>query len=170
MDVTKGSAENTVVYNQKRKMSLTIKVNGIQYHMLVNPTDKVIDLLRDRILLFGTKESCGVGRCGACTILLEGQTVNSCLLMAYQVNGKSMTTIEGVGGEELDYVQEAFLKEGAFQCGYCTSGMIMAVKNLLETNLSPSEEEIKEALAGNICRCTGYGGIIRAVQSLASME
>nr|WP_233548036.1 (2Fe-2S)-binding protein [Rummeliibacillus sp. POC4] len=143
-------------------------INGDKYILKTSPTEKLVNILRDELQLVGTKISCGIGRCGACSILVDGALVNSCLLMAYQVNGKSITTIEGMGGVSLDEIQEAFLLEGGFQCGYCTPGMILAVKYLLSMQPNPTEEDIKEALSGNLCRCTGYGGIIRAVQSLAN--
>nr|WP_241155120.1 (2Fe-2S)-binding protein [Rummeliibacillus sp. TYF005] len=143
-------------------------INGDKYILKTSPTEKLVNILRDELQLVGTKISCGIGRCGACSILVDGALVNSCLLMAYQVNGKSITTIEGMGGVSLDEIQEAFLLEGGFQCGYCTPGMILAVKYLLSMQPNPTEADIKEALSGNLCRCTGYGGIIRAVQSLAN--
>jgi len=170
MDVKNGELQNLLYVNDQQTMTLYITVNRVQYELQVHPTDKLVDLLRNELLLTGTKVSCGIGRCGACSVLVDGELTNACLLMAFQVNGKKITTIEGVGGNQLDEVQQAFLQEGGFQCGYCTSGMIMAVKSLLAENTSPSECDIKEALSGNLCRCTGYGGIIRAVQCLASKE
>ena len=156
--------------NDRQKMNLSITVNNTPYELDVHPTDKLIDILRDNLQLTGTKISCGIGRCGACSVQVDGELVNSCLLMAFQVNGKTIQTIEGVGTNGLDEVQQASLQEGGFQCGYCTSGMVMAVKSLLAENPSPSECEIKEGLSGNLCRCTGYGGIIRAVQCLSKKE
>ena len=170
MDLSNKVLENTSSTNNEQTIALTITVNETKYELQTRPTEKLINILRDQLDFVGTKVSCGIGRCGACSILLDGELVNSCFIMAYQVNGKSITTIEGLGNVTIDEVQEAFLKEGGFQCGYCTSGMIMSVKNLLALNPAPSEEDIKEALAGNLCRCTGYGGIIRAVQSLANKK
>ena len=164
MDINNKVLDNLI----DSKMTLTFKVNGEKYEIEAPPTEKLINILRENLNFIGTKISCGIGRCGACSVLIDDELVNSCFVMAYQANGKTITTIEGLGGVTVDEVQEAFLTEGGFQCGYCTSGMIMAVKYLLGFNPNPSESEIKEALAGNLCRCTGYGGIIRAVQSLAA--
>ena len=147
-------------------MTLTVTVNNELFELQVPPCETLTNVLRNNLQLTGTKTSCGIGRCGACSILVDGELVNACLMMAYQVDGKSITTIEGLKQYSLDEVQNAFLKEGGFQCGYCTSGMIIAVKTLLDRNPNPQEADIKEALAGNLCRCTGYGGILRAVQYL----
>ena len=157
---------NALALNDENEITLSITINNEHYEIQVPPTETLVVILRDYLQLTGTKVSCTIGRCGACSVLLDGELVNACLLMAYQVNGKSITTIEGLKQISMDDVQQAFLKEGGFQCGYCTSGMILAVKTLLETNANPQECDIKEALSGNLCRCTGYGGIIRAVQSL----
>ena len=157
---------NTLTVKNENLITLSMTINTEQYEIKVPPTETLVVILRDYLNLTGTKVSCTIGRCGACSVLLDGELVNACLLMAYQVNGKSITTIEGLKQISMDDVQQAFLKEGGFQCGYCTSGMILAVKTLLERNANPQESDIKEALSGNLCRCTGYGGIIRAVQSL----
>ena len=157
---------NALALNDENKITLSMTINNEHYEIQVPPTETLVVILRDYLNLTGTKVSCTIGRCGACSVLLDGELVNACLLMAYQVNGKSITTIEGLRHISMDDVQQAFLKEGGFQCGYCTSGMVLAVKTLLETNANPQECDIKEALSGNLCRCTGYGGIIRAVQSL----
>lgn len=167
MDINNKVLENPVLTNSNQMITLTFTVNEEKYNIQTLPTEKLINILRDQLHFVGTKISCGIGRCGACSVLIDNELVNSCFVMAYQVNGKSITTIEGLGGATIDEVQEAFLQEGGFQCGYCTSGMIMAVKYLLALNPAPTESDIKEALSGNLCRCTGYGGIIRAVQSLA---
>ena len=125
----------------------------------------MLDLLRDTLNLTGTKEACGQGECGACTVLLDNEAVNSCLVLAEQVDGKSVTTIEGLAKDGvLDPLQQAFVDCGAIQCGFCTPGMIMSAKGLLLKNPNPTEEEIKEAVEGNICRCTGYVKIIEAVK------
>ncbi|MUT67069.1 (2Fe-2S)-binding protein [Paenibacillus sp. NEAU-GSW1] len=145
-------------------------INDRELNLNIMPSRRLLSVLRDELGLTGTKRSCEIGRCGACMVLVDGEPVNSCLTMAYQCEGKTVTTIEGItasaqslsGG--LDPVQRAFLEEGGFQCGYCTPGMIVSVKALLEHTPDPSEEEIEEALSGNICRCTGYGGIKRAVR------
>ncbi|RIJ66423.1 (2Fe-2S)-binding protein [Rummeliibacillus sp. POC4] len=168
MDVNNTALHNDLAIEDQQTFTLNIMINGDKYILKTSPTEKLVNILRDELQLVGTKISCGIGRCGACSILVDGALVNSCLLMAYQVNGKSITTIEGMGGVSLDEIQEAFLLEGGFQCGYCTPGMILAVKYLLSMQPNPTEEDIKEALSGNLCRCTGYGGIIRAVQSLAN--
>ena len=143
------------------KMKLTLTVNGVLHRLEVAPVVRLLDILRENLGLTGTKMSCEIGRCGACAIHMNGQLVNSCLVMAYQANEASICTIEGL---EENPIQKAFLEEGGFQCGYCTPGMIMAVKALLDTNPNPAEQQIQEALSGNLCRCTGYGGIFRAVE------
>ncbi len=145
-----------------------IQINFILNNQKVNasvaPDTRLIDLLRDTFHLTGTKESCGQGECGACTILVEGLAVHSCLMLAAQADGCNIVTIEGLEANgELDALQNAFLAAGAIQCGYCTPGMIMAAKGLLLQNPKPTLEEIKEAMAGNICRCTGYKKIQEAV-------
>ncbi|MFC7322592.1 (2Fe-2S)-binding protein [Halobacillus campisalis] len=148
-------------------LNLTINENPVK--LQVEPTARLVDILRDELQLTGTKISCGIGRCGACSVMIDGQLVNACLTMAYQADQTSITTIEGVSrDQEIDPIQKAFLEEGGFQCGYCTPGMVMAVKVLLEEVPVPTEEDIKMALSGNLCRCTGYGGIIRAVQRMAA--
>lgn len=131
----------------------------------VKPNTRLIDLLRETFHLTGTKESCGQGECGACTVLADGKAVHSCLMLASQADGCAIVTIEGLEKSgELDALQNAFLSAGAIQCGYCTPGMIMAAKGLLLQNPKPTIEEIKEAMAGNICRCTGYKKIQDAVR------
>lgn len=166
MDINHTVLHSLSAIEENQEITLNLLINGDKYEIQASPTEKLIHILRDQLQLVGTKVSCGIGRCGACSVLIEGALVNSCLVMAYQVNGKSITTIEGIGGVSIDEIQEAFLLEGGFQCGYCTSGMIIAIKYLLTMQPNPTEEDIKEALAGNLCRCTGYGGIIRAVQRL----
>ncbi len=146
-------------------LKLTLKVNGNEHMVEVPPAQRLLEVLRENLGMTGTKRSCEIGRCGACMVLVEGEPVNACLIMAYQAQGKSVTTIEGVcQGEKLHAVQKAFLEEGGFQCGYCTPGMILSVKALLDRNADPSDSDIEEALSGNLCRCTGYGGILRAVR------
>ncbi len=131
--------------------------------MVARPSERLLSLLREKLGLTGTKISCELGRCGACMVLMDGKLVNSCLVMAFQSNGKAITTIEGVAGEDAHGIQQAFMEEGGFQCGYCTPGMIISVKALLDETPNPTIEHIREGLSGNLCRCTGYGGIIRAV-------
>ncbi|PLS03272.1 (2Fe-2S)-binding protein [Neobacillus cucumis] len=147
------------------KIELTLTVNGVLHQLQVAPAARLLDILREDLGLPGTKMSCEIGRCGACSVQMDGQLVNSCLVMAYQANQASITTIEGLGEGVCHPIQKAFLEEGGFQCGYCTPGMIMAVKALLDSNSTPNKHEIQEALSGNLCRCTGYGGIIRSVES-----
>ena len=169
MDV-KQQVVSEVALNNENLMTLTVTINNENIEMQVPPAQSLAVILRDYLQLTGTKVSCSIGRCGACSILVDGELVNACLMMAYQADGKSITTIEGLRQISLDEVQEAFLKEGGFQCGYCTSGMVIAVKALLDRNPNPQESDIKEALAGNLCRCTGYGGILRAVQYLIKQK
>jgi len=126
---------------------------------------RLLDLLRDDLHLTGTKEGCGKGECGACTVIMNGELIASCLVLAPQADGAVITTIEGIGnGENLDPIQEAFIETGAVQCGFCTPGMILATKKLLEENTHPREEEIKRGISGNLCRCTGYQKIIDAIK------
>lgn len=169
MDV-KQEVVTEVALNNENLMTLTVTINSENIELQVPPTQSLAVVLRNYLQLTGTKVSCSIGRCGACSILVDGELVNACLMMAYQADGKSITTIEGLKQISLDDVQEAFLKEGGFQCGYCTSGMVIAVKALLDRNPNPQESDIKEALAGNLCRCTGYGGILRAVQYLIKQQ
>lgn len=142
----------------------TATVNGQAVQLTVAPTRRLIDILREDLGLTGTKWACEIGRCGACAVLLDGYLVNACLTLAYQAEGRSVQTIEGLGQGEPTAVQEAFLTEGAFQCGYCTAGMVMAVTALLAAPGPLSDEQIREGLAGNLCRCTGYAAIVRAVR------
>lgn len=146
---------------------LTCSINGMDREIYAPPVKRLLSILRDDLALTGTKRSCEIGRCGACMVLIDGKPMNSCLTMAYQCEGKSIETIEGVSAAGLDPIQQAFLEEGGFQCGYCTPGMIISVKALLDDNPDPTDDEIAEALSGNICRCTGYGGIWRAVKLAA---
>lgn len=148
------------------KQVLSFKVNGEDYEVLVEPHQTLLDVLRDELGLTGTKHGCDDGKCGACTVLLNGKPVRSCLTLALSVKGKEVTTIEGLAKDgELHPIQKAFIDHGAIQCGFCTPGMIMTSKAFLEKNPKPSEEEIKEALSGNICRCTGYVKIIEAIKA-----
>ncbi|QYR19069.1 (2Fe-2S)-binding protein [Paenibacillus sp. sptzw28] len=143
---------------------LSCHINGEPVTIGVSPAKRLLSVLRDDLQLTGTKRSCEIGRCGACMVLMDGVPVNACLTMAYQCTGKQITTIEGLSQDGLHPVQQAFLEEGGYQCGYCTPGMIISVKALLDENPDPTQEEVEEALSGNLCRCTGYGGIVRAVQ------
>jgi carbon-monoxide dehydrogenase small subunit len=147
---------------------IQIEVNRIPYKVLVHSSATLLDLLREELGLKGTKKGCDQGHCGACTVIMDGQTVNACLILAVQADGKKITTIEGLSyGEKLDPLQEAFVEEGAVQCGFCTPGMILSAKALLSRTESPSEEEIREALSGNLCRCSGYVRTVRAVRKAA---
>ncbi|MBM7563303.1 (2Fe-2S)-binding protein [Paenibacillus sacheonensis] len=140
-------------------------VNGEDVQLRLPADKRLLAIIREDMELTGTKRSCEIGRCGACMVLIDGKPVNACLTMAYQCSGKAITTIEGLARpESLHPVQQAFLDEGGYQCGYCTPGMIISVTALLEDIPNPSEGEIEEALSGNLCRCTGYGGIVRAVK------
>ncbi len=142
-------------------MKIKFKLNGKDVSLDVAGSERVIDLLRDTLELVGTKEGCGKGECGACTILLDGRPVSSCLMISAQLVGREVTTIEGVMGSQ---VQEAFTATGAVQCGFCSPGAILSATALLAKNKRPSREEIKHALSGNLCRCTGYEKIIEAVE------
>ncbi len=150
------------------KQRVSFKINGDGYEVEVEPRESLLDVLREKLSLTGTKKGCNTGDCGACTVILEGKPVNSCLVLAVEVEGKEVLTIEGVAqGGKLHPLQEAFIQYGAVQCGYCTPGMILSAKALLDENPSPSEEEIKRAISGNLCRCTGYVKIIEAIQMAA---
>ena len=147
---------------------IELRVNGGLHRLEVEPRDRLIDVLRDRLGLTGTKEGCGTGECGACTVILDGRPVNSCLVLAVRADGRDVETIEGLGTpQDLHPLQEAFVEHGALQCGFCGSGMLMTAKALLDRNPEPTEEEIRVALAGNLCRCTGYGKIVESVQVAA---
>jgi carbon-monoxide dehydrogenase small subunit len=143
---------------------INVIVNGRLYSGEISPGLRLVDFLRDELKLKGTKEGCSEGECGACTVIMDGQTVNSCLVLAASCNNSEITTIEGVGGEELHPIQKAFLEAGAVQCGYCIPGMVLSAKAILDKNLEASEEEIKEGISGNLCRCTGYQKIVEGVQ------
>ncbi|MGD2046795.1 MAG: (2Fe-2S)-binding protein [Gemmatimonadota bacterium] len=145
-------------------------VNGEPAEFLCDPGERLIDALRDRLGLTGTKEGCGTGDCGACSVLLNGRLVPSCLVLAAEVDGQEVLTVEGVAtGDALHPLQQAFLEEAALQCGVCTPGLIVAAKALLDRVPDPTEEEIRYWLAGNLCRCTGYDKIVRAVTSAAAV-
>ena len=147
---------------------INLTVNGVRHEFEVEPKMKLVDLLRNQLGLTGTKEGCGKGECGACSILLDGELVSSCLIMAFQADGKEILTIEGLGSSgNLHPIQQAFIDNGAVQCGYCTPGMILAAKALLDRNPEPNEEEINRGISGNLCRCTGYQKIVDAIQDAA---
>jgi len=145
-------------------MQINFAVNGEQRTLEVYPVARLLDVLREELELTGTKEGCGEGECGACTVILNGEIVNSCLVPVAQVNGADITTIEGVAGEEqLHAVQQSFIEHGGAQCGICTPGMVLAAVDLLQRNPQPSEADIRTGLAGNLCRCTGYMKIFESV-------
>jgi aerobic carbon-monoxide dehydrogenase small subunit len=148
------------------KKELHINVNGDEHHLLVATQRTLLEVLRDQLGLTGTKNGCGAGECGACTVLLDGQPVNSCLTLAHEADGREVVTIEGLAqGGVLHPVQQAFVEEGAIQCGFCTPGMVLTTKALLDRNPDPTQEEILEGLRGNLCRCTGYVKIVEAVKT-----
>ncbi|MCA1283752.1 (2Fe-2S)-binding protein [Salipiger bermudensis] len=150
------------------KLHVTTTINGDEVEFLARPDQTLLSALRDELNLTGSKEGCGSGDCGACSIEVNGRVTCACLMLAAEAGGKTITTIEGVADHgELHPVQRHFLQEAALQCGFCTPGIIVAAKNLLERNPDPTEEEIRFWLAGNLCRCTGYDKIIRAVQAAA---
>jgi len=146
-------------------MVIRFQCNGKPVQLEAEPEARVIDVLRDELGLTGTKEGCGRGECGACTVLLDGKPVNACLLLAGKIADREIVTIEGIASEDgsLHPIQEAFLDKGAVQCGFCTPGMVLSTKALLDENSSPKIDEIEEALSGNLCRCTGYGKIVEGV-------
>lgn len=147
---------------------LKITVNGTYYEVDVDPRMTLVEFLRNELGLTGTKESCGAGVCGACTVLLEGKAVKSCLILALQAENKEVVTIEGIrSGKHLHPLQKAFLDYGAVQCGFCSPGMILSAKALLDGTPNPSEEEVRYALVGNLCRCGGYVKIVKAVLKCA---
>ncbi|ATW24633.1 (2Fe-2S)-binding protein [Candidatus Formimonas warabiya] len=150
---------------------IKFELNGRDVEAEVKSEMRLIDLLREVFDLTSVREGCGQGECGACTVILDEQAVNSCLVLAAQVNGCQVTTTEGLkNGAELDPIQKTFISEGAIQCGYCTPGMIMSAKALLSENKKPTLDDVKEALSGNLCRCTGYEKIFRAIHKVANQE
>jgi carbon-monoxide dehydrogenase small subunit len=147
-------------------IKVSFVINGKKREVEIPPNISLLELLRDHLNLTGTKRGCEVGECGACTVLLDGKPVYACLLLAPKVDGRQITTIEGIGEEgELHFLQEAFITHGAVQCGFCTPGMILAAKALIDENPYPSKEEIEEAISGNLCRCTGYWQIVKAIEA-----
>lgn len=148
------------------RQELRVTVNGDKYHLLIDSNRTLLDVIRNEMGLTGTKNGCEMGECGACTVLVNGRPTNACLLLALEADGKEVVTIEGLGeGENLDPVQESFIERGAIQCGFCTPGMIISAKAVLDKNPKSDVEEIKKGLRGNLCRCTGYVKIIDAVQA-----
>ena len=150
------------------KIEIRATINGREIDAAVKPNQTLLEWLRDDLRLRGSREGCGVGVCGSCTVLVDGRPVSSCLMLATNAEGKEIRTIEGLAqGDALDPVQQAFMEQSAFQCGYCTSGMIMATKALLASNPRPSEAEVRDYLSGNICRCGTYQEVMAAIKSLA---
>ena len=151
----------------RSKKTISVTVNGAEHTLTIPPDRVLLDMLRENLGLTGTKRGCGNGECGACSVIMDGVLVNSCLVPAMKANGSEILTVEGLGDEGgLHPIQEAFLEKGAVQCGFCTPGMLLAAKNLLDQNPHPSIEEIKKAISGNLCRCTGYTKIIQALESV----
>ena len=150
------------------KLLLSSIINGAEHSVLVDPRDTLLELLRDRIGLTGTKEGCGNGNCGTCTVLMDGAPVNACLVLALEVAGREVQTIEGLAtAGELHPIQSALVELGGTQCGFCTPGIVLSAKALLDANPTPGEAEIRQAIAGNLCRCTGYGKIVEAIATAA---
>ena len=152
------------------KQDMVLKVNGVTYNVCVEIHRTLVEVIRDTIGLTGTKKSCSEGECGACTVLMDGKPVASCLVLAVAAQGKEITTIEGLAhGTKLDPVQEAFVKHTAIQCGYCTPGMVMMAKAFLSENKKPTPAEVRKAISGNLCRCTGYQQIVDAIISASEL-
>jgi len=149
-------------------MKITFQINGVEREIDAPPMKRLLDALREDLRLTGTKEGCGEGECGACSVMLDGEVINSCLVPACQASGANIFTVEGLAQDgRLDPLQQAFLECGAAQCGICTPGMLIAARSLLDTKPHPTRDEIKEAIAGNLCRCTGYVKIIDAIERAA---
>ena len=148
------------------KRDITLTINQQVESLAVDDADTLLEVLRDRFKFWSVRESCGVGACGTCTVLLDGKPVSSCFLLAARADGHEVTTLEGLSdGESLHPIQQAWVEERALQCAYCTPGFVLSVKTLLEENPNPSDEEVREYLAGNLCRCAGYADILRAVRT-----
>jgi carbon-monoxide dehydrogenase small subunit len=148
------------------KNNIILTINNKAYDLSVEPKVTLLEVLRDQLRLTGTKVGCNMGDCGACAVIMDGKPVNACLVLAVQANGRDILTVEGLADErELHPIQRAFLEKGAVQCGFCTPGMLLSAKGLLDQNPTPSVEEIKVAISGNLCRCTGYVKIIEAIKS-----
>lgn len=147
------------------KREITLRVNDRDETLVIDDADTLLEVLRDRLKLWSVRESCGVGACGSCTVLLDGRPVSACLLLAARATGKEIITLEGLGdGQSLHPIQEAFVNERALQCAYCTPGFVLSVKALLDETPNPSDDEIRDYLSGNLCRCAGYADILRAVR------
>lgn len=159
------------VESGKRKVTLSLKVNGHQVVRDVDPSMTLLHFLRDDLKLLGTKEACGEGECGACTVIMNGKAVTSCIILAVEAEDAEITTVEGLAKDgEISILQEEFISQDALQCGFCTPGFLMSTRALLDNNPNPSDEEIVEALSGNLCRCTGYIPIMNAAKRAAERE
>jgi carbon-monoxide dehydrogenase small subunit len=152
-------------------MKFSFRINGLDRNVQAAPMKRLLDVLREDLRLTGTKEGCGEGECGACSVILDGEVINSCLVPVCQVQGSAILTVEGLARDgRLDPLQRAFLECGGAQCGICTPGMLIAARALLDSNAQPTRDEVKEAIAGNLCRCTGYVRIIDAIEQAAQMK
>lgn len=152
------------------KQLIQLEVNGVLYEVAVKPWATLVDVLRDDLGLTGTKKGCERGECGACTVLMDNRAVNACLVLAVEAQGKKIVTVEGLARDgELDPLQKAFIELAALQCGFCTPGMLMSAKALLMENPRPTEDEIRKAIAGNLCRCTGYTRIVQAIRKASEI-
>ena len=154
------------------KVQLHLKVNGMEHKIEVEPRRTLLELIREDLELTGTKEGCSLGECGTCTVLLDGRPIKSCITLAVQANGREVTTIEGLEGSDgtLHPLQQAFMEHGAIQCGFCTPGMVLSAKALLDENPRPTEMEVRQAIAGNLCRCTGYQKIVEAILAVGKQR
>ena len=153
------------------RFKVNFQVNGEPVELDVRPSETLLETLRDRLELTGAKEGCGLGACGSCTVLLDGLPTRSCIVLTAEVDGSEVTTIEGLAeGEKLDPVQESFMEKGAVQCGFCTPGMILTARSLLDRNPRPTREEVIRSISSNVCRCTGYKKIVEAVEAVSSTE
>ncbi len=145
-----------------------LNVNGEKYEVIARPRESLLDILRNKLQLTGTKIGCNEGDCGACTVIMDGRTVNACLVLAVEAEGRKIITVEGLAqGPQLHPLQEAFIQHGGFQCGYCTPGMLLSAKALLDENPDPTDEEIRKGISGNLCRCTGYAKIVESIRHAA---
>ena len=153
------------------KKMITLKVNDREYDLVIPVNRTLTQVLRENLMLTGTKQGCSLGDCGSCTVLMDGQPVNSCLVLAVEAEGHEILTIEGLSEEgKLHPIQQAFVEHGSIQCGFCSPGMILTAKALLDKNPTPAESEIREAISGNLCRCTGYQKIVDAIESVAKQD
>lgn len=153
------------------KKMITLKVNDREYDLVIPVNRTLTQVLRENLMLTGTKQGCSLGDCGSCTVLMDGQPVNSCLVLAVEAEGHQILTIEGLSEEgKLHPIQQAFVEHGSIQCGFCSPGMILSAKALLDKNPTPAKSEIREALSGNLCRCTGYQKIVDAIESVAKAD